>query len=532
MIASRPRILAIDDTPANLLTLGAALSAEYDFQVAKSGPDGLALANASPPDLVLLDVMMPGMDGYEVCRRISQTPALRSIPVIFVTALADMDAEVAGLTLGAADYLTKPINVTIAKLRIGNLLERVRLKKELEAQRDHLEDMVQARTAALVVAKEAAEAASRAKTVFLANMSHELRTPLSQVMGMTSLAQRRATDPRQGEQLAKSMEASHRLLRVINDVIDIAEIEANKITLESVAFNLGRVLKKVHAVHEREAKAKGLELSFEADPELEKLELIGDPHRFAQIMHTLVGNAIKFSDSGRVLARVHSSPADVACIRLQIEVEDRGIGIATEDQARIFKAFEQQNGSITRRHGGSGLGLAICKDLATRMGGGIALESVPGQGSVFRVNVLLQLNQQASASSASAESAFSILANRHAKASLLLLEDEPVSRELLSSAVENAGLEVVALADPGAVLETMKRLQFSWLVIDIDMPGLNPVELARSVKSLPSNGNVRILAISSDSYSETARTCLGAGMAAFLTKPIDSEALYEALVNR
>ena len=214
MSKPRPRILAIDDTPTNLLTLGAALEADFDLQIATSGAMGLAMATKAPPDLILLDVMMPEMDGYETCRRIMASPALRTIPVIFITALARIETESAGLTLGAADYITKPINVEITRQRIRNLLEREQLRKEVELHRDHLEELVQARTLALSVAKEAAEAANRAKSCFLANMNHELRTPLTGMMGMSELALRRATDPRQKDQLTKAVLCSRRLLAI------------------------------------------------------------------------------------------------------------------------------------------------------------------------------------------------------------------------------------------------------------------------------------------------------------------------------
>ena len=212
---AKPKILAIDDTPANLLALGAALGAEFDVQIATSGAAGLALAAQMAPDLILLDVMMPQMDGYETCRRLKAAPRLSAIPVMFVTALAESGAESAGLALGAADYITKPINVEIARQRIRNLLEREQLRKEIEVHRDHLEELVQARTVALSIARQAAQDASRAKTIFLNNISHELRTPMTAIMGMTELALRRAADPKQADQLGTVKRAAGQLLVLV-----------------------------------------------------------------------------------------------------------------------------------------------------------------------------------------------------------------------------------------------------------------------------------------------------------------------------
>jgi signal transduction histidine kinase len=380
---SRPRILAIDDTPANLLTLGRALTADFDLQVATSGAMGLTLAGRSPPDLILLDVMMPDMDGYETCRRLKADPRLANVPVIFVTALTEAAAESVGLSLGAADFLTKPINVDIARQRIRNLLDREGLRKEVEAHRAHLEDLVQRRTEALSIAKEAAEVASRAKSTFLANMSHELRTPMNAIVGLTELMRRRTGDAWQLDQLHKVTQASQRLLALINDILDISKIEADRLTLERAPFQLGEVLENLASLIGPRAAETGLTLCIDRPPEMAGLSLYGNPLRLGQILLNLTGNAVKFTEQGRVSVRVRALEMRQDNILLRFEVEDTGIGIAAEDQMRIFTAFEQADGSMTRKFGGTGLGLAISKRLAQMMGGAIGVDSQPGQGSTF-----------------------------------------------------------------------------------------------------------------------------------------------------
>ena len=390
MTNAKPRILAIDDTPANLLTLAAALEANFDLQFATSGAEGLALASEMAPDLILLDVMMPEMNGYEACRRLKAEPRLCSIPVIFVTALGDSAAESAGLALGAADYMTKPINVEIARQRIRNLLERERLRKEVEAQRDHLQKLVSACALGLSIAKESASNAHHTKTIFLSNISHELRTPMSGIMGMTELALLRATDPRQADQLGKLKRASSQLLALINGLIDIAALEANQLSLEHGHFALGESLNKLSGLFSREAANKGLGFSIETVPALADLQVLGDAPRLEQILLNLIDNAIKFTARGSVSVAVAVAEENIRDVLLRFEVRDTGIGIEPADQRRIFNLFEQGDGSTTRAYGGTGLGLTLCKQLIGLMGGKIGVESKLGAGSVFWFTVRLR----------------------------------------------------------------------------------------------------------------------------------------------
>lgn len=264
-----------------------------------------------------------------------------------------------------------------------NVSERHRAAAELEQYRLHLEKMVDERTVALSIAKEAAETANRAKSTFLANMSHELRTPMNAIMGMTEQVLRHATDPRQREQLSSVMQAAHRLLGIINDILDISRTEAERLSLESVNFQLVDLLDKVGAMAAPKAAEKHLALVFDLPAELRDRPLGGDSVRLGQILSNLVNNAVKFTASGEIRVRVAIAEESATTLLLRCEVRDTGIGIAADDQSRLFDAFAQVDASSTREYGGAGLGLALCKRLVHLMGGQIGVDSQLGAGSTF-----------------------------------------------------------------------------------------------------------------------------------------------------
>lgn len=270
-----------------------------------------------------------------------------------------------------------------------NLLLAEQLRQDLEVERDHLEEMVLARTQALVIAKEAAEAANRAKSTFLANMSHELLTPMNGIMGMTQLARRKANDPKQLEQLDKLSYSAERLLSLIQDVLDISRIEAEQLHLEMADFSLSEVVASLTTLTRHRAQEKGLDFSIELPPALAALPLRGDPVRLGQILFNLTSNAIKFTEAGRVSIRMAALEDSDDSLRLRVEVADTGIGISIAEQRRLFSTFEQVDASMTRKYGGTGLGLVISKRLAQMMAGDIEVLSQPGGGSTFLLTVHL-----------------------------------------------------------------------------------------------------------------------------------------------
>ncbi len=404
------------------------------------------------------------------------------------------------------------------------------LRLNEERDRQLLQGLVEARTRELAVAKEAAEAASVAKSAFLANISHEIRTPLNAISGMAHLIRRGGLSARQTDQLDKLEAASAHLLNIINAVLDLSKIEAGKLELQQHPVVIQDVLAGVAAmVHER-AASKGLHLHVEAAPL--PCGVLGDATRLQQALLNYVANAVKFTDRGWVILRAWVLGESDHRVHLRFEVEDTGIGIEPDALGRLFDAFEQADNSTTRRYGGTGLGLAITRKLAELMGGEVGARSSAGQGSCFWFTVWLDKSSATpTLSGASTQAEVEALLRQHfAGRRVLVVEDEPVNREILQLLLEDVGLVVVQAEDGVEALECLGQQPVDLILMDMQMPRLDGLAATQRIRLQSGGADVPILAMTANAFASDRQRCMDAGMDDFVTKPVSPERLFAALL--
>jgi signal transduction histidine kinase/ActR/RegA family two-component response regulator len=378
---------------------------------------------------------------------------------------------------------------------------------------------------ALLDAQAAMRAASQAKSEFLARMSHEIRTPLNGVLGMAqALAGEADLQPHHRRSLAVIRQSGESLLSILNDVLDLSKVEAGRLELEDIAFDLEAAVRGAQETFTAQAQAKGLNFRLTFDPAAAGTYR-GDPTRVRQILYNLLSNAVKFTAAGEVSLSVARGAE-----ALEIVVADSGIGIAPQDLARLFRRFQQVDSSTTRRFGGTGLGLSICRELAELMGGSVEAQSTPGLGSRFIV--VLPLPRVAAAGPAAAEAAASDLRGDPGALRILAAEDNPVNQLVLKTLLGQAGVEPMMVDNGDAAVEAWRDGTFDLILMDVQMPvvdGVSATRMIRAAERAEGRRRTPIVALTANTMQHQVTEYLAAGFDGHLAKPIDARALYEAI---
>ncbi len=393
-------------------------------------------------------------------------------------------------------------------------------RAELHRHQESLEDQVRQRTRELEEASERALAASQAKSEFLANVSHELRTPMAGILGMIDIVLDGNPQGEQRDHLLVAKGCANTLLALLNDILDLSKIEAGKMILEEIPFELNTLVEDCVKPLQTKATLKAIGLRYEISPEASRA-VIGDPLRLRQILMNLLSNAVKFTESGSVAVRVSIARGEEERKMLVFEVKDTGPGIPEDKQAAIFEQFTQADGSISRRYGGTGLGLAITRKLVEMHGGRIGLDSEVGRGTTFRVEIPYRPVRKSISPKPIERPAPKTAGAPPNGNKILLVEDNLVNQKIVSAILRKQGYSVMVAAHGGEALDALEHERPTLILMDLQMPEVDGLEATRRIRRDPRWRDLPIVAMTAHAMNGDRELCLEAGMNGYLSKPVN-----------
>lgn len=506
------KVMIVDDTPANLQLLNGMLRNQgYQVFCFPRGELAIRGVERNQPDLILLDINMPEMNGFEVCEKLKSDERFRDIPIIFISALNDTSDKLQAFKVGGIDYITKPFQ-----------LEEVSARVQTHVQLRHYQKK-------LLEARCEAEEAAQTKSVFLANMSHEIRTPMTAVLGFLELVLEEAPLLElHRRHLSTAHISAIRLLELINDILDLSKLESDKIELKLRPFNLSRLMKEIYEIMIVNARTKSLDLQLDIDSSLSGA-FNGDPLRLRQIIINLLGNAIKFTEQGSVILRIMPAKEEG---QLYFIVEDTGIGIPGDKLKHIFEPFAQVDSIATRKFEGTGLGTSISRKLVELMGGKIWVESEEGKGSKFQFKINMASSEQLPED---ADLFFmpgqSLMKKSPRRFQVLLAEDAVDNIELVKFRLARQGHHTTVAWNGSEAVEVFEKGNIDVILMDVQMPVMGGVEATRRIRELEAGSaeHIPIIAMTASVMREEAEGYLEVGMDAVIAKPINFNKLFETM---
>mgnify|MGYP002639715449 CR=1 FL=1 len=524
-----PKILIVDDNPKNIQLLAGLLTEEnYELEYSTNGSDALQWMDAEGFDLVLLDIMMPDMDGFEVCKKIKSNQKYQDLPIVFLTAKTDIESIKKAFSTGGVDYITKPFGREELLARVATHINLKRSKDKLKELNVQLEKKVEERTSELKktikeleVAMYKAEASNRLKTAFMNNISHEIRTPLNGILGFAPLIMdNEISDEEKGMFLENLTISSNRLLRTITDYLDISLIVTGNQSVHNTSVDIKKLLQREYNQAQINLANNTIDFKYEVPDDLENIELSTDECLLTKSLFQILDNAIKFTPNGSVVLGYKIKNNEI-----EIFVKDTGQGIAPSAQKDIFNFFIQEDISLTRTFEGSGLGLAIAKGCIELLKGKIYFESEKDRGSTFIINLPVNPSNNGGDEESKANS----ITKQKIK-EILIAEDDDQNFLYFNVILKKTKLKIHRAKNGKEAVESCRTNSgISLVLMDIKMPEMDGLEATKLIKSF--RNELPIIAITAFAQYDDEVKIKNAGCDEYLAKPVPKEKLLAAIAK-
>ncbi len=514
-------IIIVDDLPDNLDVLGKVLKEEgFNVRAFIRGSAALKSAVQAPPDLFLIDIIMPEMDGYELCGKLKNNENTSDIPVIFLSSLDNINEKLKAFEAGGIDYITKPYQFSEVLVRIRTHIKLRKLQVELKTLNRQLDTRVKERTQELEDRNRELKEAVKVKSDFLANINHELRTPLNGVSGMLSVLQTMDISVSERYFLDMAVISAEHLSSIVQDILKYSEIDSGRLKLFSKPVDIRKLIQNTSNLYRSRAAEKGIEIIISSGAMSKTF--IGDCTRIVEIIEKLLSNAIKFSESGNIEIYFEVDQD------LTLSISDSGIGIHPDKLTEIFQPFQQLEDPYTKKYEGVGIGLPIIKSLLNLMDGEISVKTEIGKGSVFTIKIP---NNNSYRESEKSNINIELELNRPEinNLKILIVEDEIINRMFLKTLLNKTGYYVFEACNGEAALKKTIAESPDFIFMDIGMPVMNGMEATRHIRKIKGFSTIPIIALTAHTHREDIEKILESGLDEVLSKPYKEKDIHSVI---